>query len=174
MASSAGVEGVVQPARERETEPRRARHGHDTALGQWLVSPRNDTPVTIAQSGPNRGIVQPNTLFMAVDVQSRVRVQFTTSDDGTRTDGSITVIQNIPCGGNRAVQTGIAYSFLLNTGDRTQDVPLQAGDMVFVPRKGIANVNLWIDQYVKQVLPFSTAAGFSGNFDWRTNGTSQP
>lgn len=94
---------------------------------------------------------------------------------GLRNTGAfdnVVVVRRSPAG--KPMLRNVDLQALLNTGDRQQDIPLQAGDMVFVPRKGIANVNLWIDQYVKQVLPFSTAAGFSGNFDWRTNGTSQP
>ena len=37
--------------------------------------------------------------------------------------------------------------------DASQDVPLQPYDMVFVPRSGITNVNLWVQQYIRDNLP---------------------
>lgn len=43
--------------------------------------------------------------------------------------------------------------------DVAQDVLLQPYDVVVVPRSGIANLNLWIDQYVRRNLPISV--GFS-------------
>lgn len=38
--------------------------------------------------------------------------------------------------------------------DLTQDVRLVPFDIVFVPRARIANVNLWVDQYVRKNVPF--------------------
>lgn len=43
------------------------------------------------------------------------------------------------------------------------DVPLLAGDIVFVPRSRIAEVNLWIDQYVNRLIPFSRSFSYSIN-----------
>jgi hypothetical protein len=37
---------------------------------------------------------------------------------------------------------------------RTPDVPLQAFDVVFVPKSSIAEVNLFIDQFINRVVPF--------------------
>lgn len=37
------------------------------------------------------------------------------------------------------------------------DVALQAYDMVFVPRSAIADVNVWVDQYIRQNLPIQFA-----------------
>jgi len=65
----------------------------------------------------------------------------------------------------RPMLRNIDLERLLNTGDQAQDVPIRGGDMIFVPRKGVANANLWVDQYIRQILPFSTNAGFTGNYD---------
>jgi protein involved in polysaccharide export with SLBB domain len=48
------------------------------------------------------------------------------------------------------------------------DVPLMAGDIVFVPRNKISEVDLWIDQYITRLLPFSRS------FDYSINRTGQP
>ena len=39
--------------------------------------------------------------------------------------------------------------------DKSQDIALMPYDMVYVPKSGIANVDLWIDQYVRKVIPFT-------------------
>lgn len=41
------------------------------------------------------------------------------------------------------------------------DVPLRGFDMVFVPRSSIAEVDLFIDQYINKVLPFDRSASYS-------------
>jgi polysaccharide biosynthesis/export protein len=45
--------------------------------------------------------------------------------------------------------------------DANQDIALQASDIVIVPRSGVANVNLWVDQYIRRMLPFSLYAGYN-------------
>ncbi len=35
-----------------------------------------------------------------------------------------------------------------------QDIPLQALDVVYVPKSAIANVNLFVNQYIRGVLMF--------------------
>jgi len=78
---------------------------------------------------------------------------------------NVVVVRRAPDG--RPMLRNVNVAQLLNEGDTTQDVPVKAGDMIFVPRKGIANVNLWVDQYIKQVLPWTMSAGFSANYDMR-------
>lgn len=38
--------------------------------------------------------------------------------------------------------------------DTDQDLFLKPQDIVFVPKSSIANVNQWVDQYIRRVLPF--------------------
>ncbi len=38
--------------------------------------------------------------------------------------------------------------------DITQDIPLKAHDIVYVPKSAIANVNTWVDLYIRKNLPF--------------------
>jgi protein involved in polysaccharide export with SLBB domain len=44
---------------------------------------------------------------------------------------------------------------VLDGTDTGQDVALMPFDVVYVPRSPIANVNLWVDQYVRKNLPVS-------------------
>jgi protein involved in polysaccharide export with SLBB domain len=42
-----------------------------------------------------------------------------------------------------------------NNTDMSQDIYLMPSDIVFVPRSKIANLNLWVDQYIRRLIPFS-------------------
>jgi protein involved in polysaccharide export with SLBB domain len=44
-------------------------------------------------------------------------------------------------------------------GDLAQDVILAPLDIIYVPRSRIANVNLFVDQYIRKVLPFDWVVG---------------
>ena len=46
--------------------------------------------------------------------------------------------------------------------DLHQNVSLKAFDIIFVPRSPIANVNVWVDQYLRKNIPIQT--GFFYNF----------
>jgi len=41
----------------------------------------------------------------------------------------------------------------LRTGDQREDVVLRALDIVYVPRSTIADVNVWVDQYIRRNIP---------------------
>lgn len=43
---------------------------------------------------------------------------------------------------------------VLTGEDVTQDLPLWPRDAIYVPRSAIANLNLWVEQYVRNNLPF--------------------
>ncbi|MGR7995869.1 MULTISPECIES: polysaccharide biosynthesis/export family protein [unclassified Xanthobacter] len=43
---------------------------------------------------------------------------------------------------------------IIETGATDLDVPLMTGDVIFVPRTNIAELNLWIDQFINRVVPF--------------------
>lgn len=47
--------------------------------------------------------------------------------------------------------------------DLSQDLLLQAYDVVIVPRSGIASVGLWVDQYIKRVIPFNLGFSYTIN-----------
>ncbi len=52
--------------------------------------------------------------------------------------------------------------FVSTAGD-SGDVPLYPGDIVFVPRNRISEIDLWIDQYINRFLPFSRSFGYAIN-----------
>ena len=51
----------------------------------------------------------------------------------------------------------------MDGSDVSQDVALRPYDMVIIPRSGVANVNLWIDQYIRRMIPFSTGLSYQLN-----------
>ena len=46
-----------------------------------------------------------------------------------------------------------------------ENIALQPQDVVFVPRSKIAEINLWVEQYIDKVLPFSRSVGAYYSFD---------
>jgi protein involved in polysaccharide export with SLBB domain len=44
--------------------------------------------------------------------------------------------------------------------DMSQDIILRPFDIVYVPKSPIANVNKWVDLYVRKNLPISISSGF--------------
>jgi polysaccharide export outer membrane protein len=50
---------------------------------------------------------------------------------------------------------------VINGKDATQDLLLQPADIVVVPRSGIGRVDLWVDQYIRRLLPFGMNATYT-------------
>jgi protein involved in polysaccharide export with SLBB domain len=44
--------------------------------------------------------------------------------------------------------------------DMSQDIILRPFDIVYVPKSAIANVNKWVDQYIRRNIPISISTGF--------------
>ncbi|WGM31917.1 polysaccharide biosynthesis/export family protein [Brevundimonas sp. NIBR11] len=51
------------------------------------------------------------------------------------------------------------------SGEAETGIALASEDIVFVPRSRIAEVDLWIDQYVNRLLPFSRSVNYSNTFE---------
>jgi len=56
------------------------------------------------------------------------------------------------------------FGGILTPGDRNGPVPLQRGDIVFVPRSVVGNAVEDVDLYLNQLLPFSKAIGLGFNY----------
>lgn len=67
------------------------------------------------------------------------------------------VLRRGPRGERQVLTVNLAAA--LDGSDPAQDVALRPDDVLVVPRSGVANLNLWVDQYIRRNLPFS--AGFS-------------
>ena len=47
------------------------------------------------------------------------------------------------------------------SGRPADQVPLRRHDIVFVPRSTIAEVNLFVEQYIANIVPFNEAFGYA-------------
>ncbi len=69
--------------------------------------------------------------------------------------------------GSRPLGRTVDIRPVLSGARPDQDVQLQAQDVVFVPRSRISSVDVFVDQYIKQLLPITPGLGFyvgpSGN-----------
>jgi protein involved in polysaccharide export with SLBB domain len=90
-------------------------------------------------------------------------------------DGNLTILQAIMVAGGTKETADLSRVVVLRRGHFQQtewiqtdlvspqegnslknDVPLKAGDIVLVPMSGIAKLNLWVKQYIRDVLPIQT------------------
>ena len=72
--------------------------------------------------------------------------------DTARTDEVILIRKGAD---NRIVTTMLNLEKALDGTDPAQDLPLFPCDIVFVPKSHIANVDVWVDQYIRKMLPVS-------------------
>ena len=65
---------------------------------------------------------------------------------------------------NKRLALQVNMRKILDGTDIGQDIALKPFDIVYVPRSSIANVDVWVDQYVRKVLPVSISSGFGYYF----------
>ena len=53
---------------------------------------------------------------------------------------------------------------VVDSTDMRQDIALQPFDIVYVPKSAIANVNVWVDQYIRKNIPIPISTGFGYTF----------
>lgn len=75
----------------------------------------------------------------------------------TANPGKVAILRRGPDGGAQVIPVDVDAVMDLKEG--SSDVALQPFDVVLVPRSTIANIDLWIDQYIRRVIPFQS--GFS-------------
>ncbi|MDF2619539.1 MAG: Soluble ligand binding domain protein [Xanthobacteraceae bacterium] len=57
---------------------------------------------------------------------------------------------------------------IIQTGFTLDDVQLASGDIIYVPRSSISELNVWIDQFIEKVVPFQRTF----NYTLGTQGTT--
>jgi polysaccharide biosynthesis/export protein len=72
----------------------------------------------------------------------------------------VVVIRRDATDGRRAMVIALNLDDAISGKDTDQDLPLQSNDIVVVPRTGVGDFDVWIDQYIRRALPFT----LSGNF----------
>lgn len=85
----------------------------------------------------------------------------------TAQPAAVTVLRQGP-GGERLVFQ-LDLKAVMEGREGAQDLALAPYDVVLVPRSGIANMGLWVDQWVRRVIPLSLGFSYTIN----RNGTLQ-
>jgi protein involved in polysaccharide export with SLBB domain len=49
----------------------------------------------------------------------------------------------------------------ISNGFATGDVPLYAGDIIYVPRNRISEIDLWMEQFITKFVPFNRSFDYS-------------
>jgi protein involved in polysaccharide export with SLBB domain len=62
--------------------------------------------------------------------------------------------------GNKPLVSSVNLNKVVDGTDILQDIPLKPFDIVYVPRSAIANVNVWVDQYIRKNLPIYLSFGY--------------
>lgn len=73
--------------------------------------------------------------------------------------GEIVLIRRSP--NNRPMLRTVNVREMIQTGSHESDVPLVPGDIVYVPRSSIAEVDLWVDQFITRVVPFQRTFNYT-------------
>lgn len=71
------------------------------------------------------------------------------------------VMRRGPQGERQVLKVDLAAA--LSGRDPAQDLALQPLDVLIVPRSGVSDMNLWIDQYIRRMLPFNTGFSYTIN-----------
>lgn len=77
----------------------------------------------------------------------------------TGTTEEVVIVRRTPDGATKVIPVNIAQA--ISGRDTGQDIQLAAQDVVLVPRSDVANVNLWIDQYIRRNLPVDAGVFYS-------------
>jgi len=76
---------------------------------------------------------------------------------------NVLVLRRAADGAQRALEVNLAA--VMEGRQDAHDLALSPYDVVIVPRSGIADVGLWVDQYVRRVLPISLGFSYTINRD---------
>jgi protein involved in polysaccharide export with SLBB domain len=61
---------------------------------------------------------------------------------------------------NKRLALQVNVQKVIDGTDMSQDIALKPFDIVYVPLSSIAHVDVWVDQYIRRVLPISISTGF--------------
>lgn len=82
------------------------------------------------------------------------------TDDARKEE--VVIIRRQP-GGGQPVVIPLNLARAIDGTDTGQDIGLKPYDVVFVPKTGIAEVNQWINQYIRQNIPIPFGLGYGLN-----------
>jgi protein involved in polysaccharide export with SLBB domain len=62
---------------------------------------------------------------------------------------------------NRPFGIKVDLKRVMKGEEGARDIELQPYDIVYVPKKAIARVNVWVDQYIRRNIPVQTSLGLT-------------
>jgi protein involved in polysaccharide export with SLBB domain len=74
----------------------------------------------------------------------------------------VIVIRRTP--GNKLITMQLDLVKAINNSDISEDVTLRSNDIVYVPKSTIANINVWVDQYIRKNIPMSAGVTYGINY----------
>ena len=74
---------------------------------------------------------------------------------------SVLVIRRNPNGKPYVFKTNLAKAL---QGHMENDIPLRAFDVVYVPKKIVSKANLFVQQYIDDIVPFDNSLGVTGTY----------
>jgi len=142
-----------------------------TALSRQLVHP--DVEITPRAFGSQQIYVggevgQPGVFALSGQIGVMEAVMMAGGFRNTARTSKVVLIRRHPDGG--PMMKVINLKSVLHKGAAADMIPLQRGDVVYVPRSGIANIGLFMQQYIRDALPFS----FSVSYYLGNSGTFAP
>jgi protein involved in polysaccharide export with SLBB domain len=75
---------------------------------------------------------------------------------------SVIILRRNPQGKPFVIKTNLRAA--VSKGYTENDVPLRAFDTVYVPKKTISKIDLFVDQYIDKAVPFSNTLGINANY----------
>lgn len=94
-------------------------------------------------------LVAPTTVLQSISQAGGLK-------DTARTDEIILIRQGAD---NKFTATMLNLEKVLDGTDFKQDIALMPQDIIYVPKSHIANVNVWVDQYVRKNIPVTMGIG---------------
>ncbi len=146
------------------------------ALSSQLINP--NVEITPRAFGSQRIYVggevgQPGVFELPAQIGVMEAVMMAGGFRNTARTNKVVLIRRHPDGG--PMMKIINLKSVLHKGANADTTPLQRGDVVFVPRSGIANLNLFMQQYIRDALPVSFSLSYYlGNSSSVSPGISGP
>ncbi|PHS26464.1 MAG: polysaccharide export protein [Robiginitomaculum sp.] len=147
-----------------------------TALSKQLINP--NVEITPRAFGSQRIYVggevgQPGVFELPAQIGVMEAVMMAGGFRNTAKTSKVVLIRRHPDGG--PMMRIVNIKSVLSKGAAADLLPLQRGDVVFVPRSGIANINLFMQQYIRDALPVSFSLSYYiGNSNSITPSVSGP
>ncbi len=132
-----------------------------TALSNQLVDPSVEiTPRTFGSQRIFVGgeVGQPGMFELPGQIGVMEAVMMAGGLRTTAKTGKIILIRRHPDGG--PMMKTVDLKSVLHKGARGDLMALRRGDVVFVPRSGIANINLFMQQYIRDALPINFSVSY--------------